>query len=171
MKTINVSDEVYEKLIQLANEMTTQDPRGTRMPHIFQIRNWEKVYDWGLNGDIHIWVNDYETEIETLQEFKEYLEENGHEVPENLEEIWDDSWDLGEFIEEKNIDLKQCSYSLKAVYENAFLTAKAAQEHLDKNYYHYSEKSDVYLTHAWRNPEMEFLSELLCSLVGKKIYT
>jgi hypothetical protein len=155
MKTIEVSDEVYAKLIDIANEMTTQDPRGTRMPHIFQIRDWKKVYDWNMNGDTHIWVNDYETEIETIEEFKEYLEDNGYNVPENLEKMWDDHnwWDMEDFLEENNIELKQCSYSLEPFYVNSFLTAKAAQEHLDKNYYHYHKNADVYLNHAWRNRE------------------
>jgi hypothetical protein len=171
MKTIEVSDEVYAKLIELANEMTTQDPRGTRMPHLYQIIDWKKVYDWNMNGDTHIWVNDYETEIETIEEFKEYLEENGFEVPENLEELWEDHWEMEDLLEEKNIELKQCSYSLEPVYINSFLTAKAAQEHLDKNYYHYHKNADVYLNHAWRNPEADLLSEFLCGLVGKEMYT
>jgi hypothetical protein len=173
MKTIEVSDQVYVKLIELANEMITQDPRGTRMPHIFQIRDWKKVYDWNMNGDTYIWVSDYETEIETVEQFKEYLEDNGYKVPDNLDEIWDSEywWDMEEFIEENKIDLKQSSYSLEPVYINSFLTAKAAQEHLDKNYYHYHKNADVYLNHAWRNPEADLISEFLCGLVEKEMYT
>lgn len=173
MTVINVSDEIYTKLVGLANEMVSQDPRGTRMPHIFQIRDWKKVYDWGLNGDTHIWVGDYETEIETIDQFKEYLEKHGVAVPENIQELWDDNfyWDMEEFIEENNLNLKKCSYTLEPVYINSFLTAKAAQEHLNKNYYHYHKNADVYLNHAWRNPEAELLCEFLCSLVNKPIYT
>lgn len=173
MKTIEVSDELYAKLIDLATEMTTQDPRGTRMPHIFQIRDWKKVYDWGLNGDTHIWVNDHGTEIETLEQFKEYLEDNGVEIPENIQELWEDDfyWSMEEFLEEKNLDLKQCSYTLEPVDVNSFLTAKAAQEHLDRNYYHYHKNAYVYLNHAWRNPEAELVTEFLCNLVGKPPHT
>ena len=76
MKSIEVSDEMYDKLISLATEMTTQDPRGTKMPHMFQIRDWKKQYDWGLNGDTRIYVDDYSQEIETFDEFKEYLNTN-----------------------------------------------------------------------------------------------
>lgn len=171
-KTIELSDEMYDKLIGLANEITTQDPRGTRMPHIFQIRDWKKVYDWNLNGNTHIWVGDYETEIETLDQFKEYLEDHEIEIPENIQELWEDDfyWDMEEFLEEKKLDLKQCSYSLEPFYVNSFLTAKAAQEHLDKNYYHYHSKADVYLNHAWRNAEAELVSSFLCHLIGKKLY-
>jgi len=52
------------------------------------------------------------------------------------------------------------------VYTNTFFTAKACQEHIDKNDYHYSSPI-VYLKHAWMNPEMELVSEFLCNLVGK----
>jgi hypothetical protein len=171
-KTIEVSDEMYGKLIELATEMTTQNMRGTRMPHMFQIRDWKKAYDWNMNGDTHIWVDDYETEIETIEEFKEYLEDNGYNVPENVEELWndDDWWDMGDFLYDNNIDLKRCSYSLEPFYVNSFLTAKAAQEHLDKNYYHYHKNADVYLNHAWRNPEAELISTFLCNLVGKDLH-
>jgi hypothetical protein len=173
MKTIELTDEVYTKLIDLATEMTTQDMRGTRMPHIFQIRDWKKVYDWSMNGDTHIWVNDYyETEIETVEEFKFYLEDNGYKIPDNFDELWDNDywWDMEEFIEENNIELKQCSYSLKPIYTNCFLTAKAAEEHLRLNHYHYHKNADVYLNHAWRNPEAELVSTFLCGLIGKEMY-
>jgi hypothetical protein len=168
MKTIEVSEEMYDKLIGLATEMTTQDPRGTKMPHMFQIRDWKKQYDWGLNGDTHIWVGDYGEEIETLDEFKEYLENNGFGIPENIEDIWNDHWDMEDWIESNNIELKQCSYSLVPEYTNHFLTAKAAEEHLRLNNYHYHKDADVYLKHAWRNPEMEIMSEFLCGLVDKE---
>jgi|688.fasta_scaffold48613_4 hypothetical protein len=173
MKTIELTDEVYTKLIVLATEMTTQDMRGTRMPHIFQIRDWKKVYDWSMNGDTHIWVNDYyETEIETVEEFKFYLEDNGYKIPDNFDELWNNDywWDMEEFIEENNIELKQCSYSLEPIYTNCFLTAKAAEEHLRLNHYHYHKNADVYLNHAWRNPEAELVSTFLCGLIGKEMY-
>lgn len=170
MKTIEVSDETYAKLIELATEMTSQDPRGTRMPHMFQIRDWKRQYDWGLNGDTRCWVDsdgDY-TVIETLEEFKEYLEGQGIEEPENIEEFWEDHWELEDWISDNCNNLQQCSYSMEPVYINCFLTAKAAQEHLDSNYYHYHKDADVYLNHAWRNDEADLVSEFLCGLVDKK---
>ena len=171
MKNIEVSDEMYDKLIQLATEMTTQDPRGTRGPHIFQIRDWKKVYDWNLNGDVTIWLDDYGTEIETLDELKEYLTDNGIDIPEDIESMWSSQYDLEEFFLEKQIDLKECSYSFEPFFINAFFTAKSAEEHLRLNHYHYHKNADVYLSHGWRNPEMEMVSTFLCNLVGKEMHT
>jgi hypothetical protein len=166
---IEVPDEMYEKLIELATEMTTQDPRGTRMPHMYQIQEKKKVYDWGLNGDVRIWVNGDGYEIETFEEFSEYLNDNVTKVPENIKDLWEDHWELESWIE-KNTDLKPCSYSYEPVYHNHFLTAKGCKEHIQRNGYHYNDPVD-YLNHAWRNPEMELVSEFLCSLVGKKMHT
>ena len=174
MKSIEISDEVYAKLIELATEMTTQDPLGTRMPHMFQIRDWKKVYDWGLNGDTRVWIGEYDCEIETLEDFIEYLDENLIEYTrEEIEELWNNDYDFGlpDWIEDNSLRLKECSYSMEPVYTNSFLTKKAAQEHLDRNYYHYHKNADVYLNHAWRNPEADLISDFLCNLVNKKMYT
>ena len=100
-KTIEVSDEMYDKLIELATEMTTQDPRGTRMPHMFQIRDWKKVYDAELNGDVSIFLDrGYGIEIETEEELIDYLTEN--EIEFNEDEIRD-MW-----VNDKNFGL-HCS--------------------------------------------------------------
>ena len=173
MKTIEVSDEVYAKLIELATEMTTQDPRCTKMPHMFQIRDWERDYDWNLNGDTKCWIDrdDDFTVIETLDEFKDHLQYLGVEEPENIDELWEDTWELQDWISDNCDRLEECSYSMRAVYKNCFLTAKAAEEHLESNHYHYHPNADVYLNHAWRNPEAELVSEFLCGLVGKKLHT
>ena len=174
MKSIEISEDMYAKLVELATEMTTQDPLGTRMPHMFQIRDWRKVYDWGVNGDTRIWLGDYEWEIETLDTFIEYLEGYGIEhKKEEIEELWNNDRDFGlpDWIEENCPDLRECSYSMEPFYTNTFLTKKAAQEHLDRNYYHYHKNADVYLNHAWRNPEADLVSEFLCGLVDKQMHT
>lgn len=175
MKTIEVSDEMYEKLVELAKEMTTQDPRATRMPHLFQIRDWKKVYDSNCNGDTKFWLDTtYDPiEIEDVESLLSYLESNEieHDAVQ-IREMWDDGYGgMEDWIEENCPNLQMWSYSMEPVYTNSFLTAKAAQEHLDRNHYHYHQKADVYLNHAWRNPEAELVSEFLCGLIGKPMHT
>jgi hypothetical protein len=179
MKNIEVSDEIYDKLIELANEMTTQDMRGTRMPHMFQIRDWKKVYDAELNGRTIFWLDRGNgIEVETVDHLIEYLNDSDIQFDESeIREKWN-SWkdrmfndDLKDWLEEHVPDLEEYSYSLEPEYTNCFLTAKAAQEHLDKNHYHYHKDADVYLNHAWRNPEADLVSEFLCGLVGKSLHT
>jgi hypothetical protein len=179
MKTIEVSDEMYAKLVELATEMTTQDMRGTRMPHMFQIRDWKKSYDADLNGDTHIFLDRSDSiEIETVDELIEYLTDGEITFVENeIREMWTNRekhhWDsdLEDWLEEHAPSLEKYSYSMVAEYSNCFLTAKAAQEHLDRNHYHFHKNADVYLKHAWRNPEAELVSTFLCGLVGKEMHT
>ena len=52
MKTIEVSDEMYDKLVELSKEMLSQDPRCTRMPHLFQVRETKRIY--GVDGNFDI---------------------------------------------------------------------------------------------------------------------
>lgn len=172
MKTIEVSDEMYDKLVQLATEMVTQDPRCTAMPHLFQIQTEKKVYDWSCNGHTKVWIDVGDNiEIETYQDLVNHLEYMDVTAPENLKEMWDDMFqdDLEDFFKKELPDLKQCSYTIEHVYENGFLTAKACDEHIRANGYHY-DNPRTYLAHAWRNPDMELVSEFLCALVGKPIH-
>lgn len=177
MKTIEVSDEMYASLVKLATEMTTQDPRCTRMPHMFQIRNWKKVYDADLNGNVLILLDRGNgIEIETVEDLITYLKDGDEEFNEDeIKEMWENrdlyNSDLMDWLQERRIDLEEYSYSFEPEYSNCFLTAKAAQEHLDANYYHYHKKADVYLNHAWRNPEAELVSEFLCNLIGKTLHS
>ena len=175
MKTIEVTDEVHAKLIELANEMTTQNMRGTRMPHMFQIRDWKKVYDAELNGDVHIYLDRGNgIEVETADDLIDYLNNSEVEFDEaEIRDMWVNDRDFGlpDWLDDHIPDLEQHSYSLVAEYTNCFLTAKAAQAHLDANYYHYHKDADVYLNHAWRNPEAELVSTFLCSIIGKEMHT
>jgi hypothetical protein len=174
MKNIQVSDEVYDKLMSIANDMTTQDPRGTRGPHIFVIREFVKDYDWGLNGDERCLVDsdgDYFS-IEKFDDFLEYLDDRSVEYDkETAREMWEDfSYDLDEFIEENKLSLSRITYNWVPKDHNAFFTERACEDHIKSNHYHYN-KPMSYLKHGWRNPEMETIQEFLCGLVGKRMHT
>jgi hypothetical protein len=175
MKRIEIDDEMYNSLIHLATEMSSQNPRGTRMPHIFQIRDWRRVYDDNLNGDVRVFIDSSDgwTVIETIDELRHYISSEDVIEPDNLDEMWecDYHWDLDEWVEENLPKLSKSTYSMEPIYINAFLTAKAAQSHLDSNNYHYHPNADVYLHHAWRNPEAELVSKFLMGLIGKELHT
>jgi hypothetical protein len=172
MKTIEVSDEMYDQLVELATEMVTQDPSYTAMPHLFQIQTEKKVYDWSCNGHNKVWIDvGNQIEIETYEDLVDYFGNMDKDVPENLKEMWDDMFqdDLEYLFEKELPDLEQCSYTVEHVYENGFLTAKACDEHIRKNGNYY-DNPRTYLAHAWRNTDMDLVSEFLCALVGKPIH-
>jgi hypothetical protein len=75
MKTIEVSDEMYDNLVLLATEMVTQDPRCTAMPHLFQIQTEKKVYDWSCNGHTKVWIDvGDQIEIETYEDLVNHFD-------------------------------------------------------------------------------------------------
>lgn len=183
MKTIEISDEMHAKLIALATEMTTQDMRCTKMPHMFQVRTRMEVPAYEGCGE-EIWVNMDGDTLRNDDEIRELIKEELYQNDEsfyigNFETNADldkalnekvgkmSSDDLDEYIDtHNNDDWRRVAVTTEDKYVNTFFTAKACQEHIDSNHYHYN-KPDVYLNSAWRNPEMELVSEFLCNLVGK----
>ena len=81
MKNIEVTEEMYNSLIELATEMCEQDPLCTRMPHLFQIRDYKMVYN--ENSFDYICYIDYDdyTVIENAEELIEYLNDMGIQRP------------------------------------------------------------------------------------------
>jgi len=158
MRTIEIPDEMYNDLIELAKEYTTQNNRMTAKPYLFQIREQKKVYDSGCNGAYEFWYDPDELEeLESIEDFKSYYDD----FPDDVDCISDLDLYHDEWLDEKN--LIKSSYSWEPVYKNAFFTAKACKEHIESNHYHYNEPTD-YLNFAWRNPEMDLISNLLIHL-------
>lgn len=166
MKTIEVSDETYNFLMDLSKELTTQNHRGTAMPYFFQIKTQEEVaVPEGCGTEC--WVSDgsrIETEEEINDTIFDYREEK---IP--LEKIKVMSRSLKEEIL-KEAGWREANYDYKDKFENSFLTEKSCKEHIKVNGYHYNEPVD-YLTHAYRNPEMESLIKFICELTGVEAHT
>lgn len=162
MKNIEVSDEMHDFLMELSKEINTQDNRATAKPYFFQIRTQEEVHVaegcgtkcWHYDGSKIV----TEDEInETIAEYKELNVENIEGLPDyEKEEILEDAgW-------------QKANFDYKDEYQNAFLTAKACKEHIRLNHYHYHEPVD-YLTHAFRNPELEMVLKFICGLTNKEV--
>jgi hypothetical protein len=49
-----------------------------------------------------------------------------------------------------------------------YFTEAAAQEHIDRNHYHYREPF-VYVEGAWRNPERQNVRRIICAMFGIKV--
>lgn len=184
MKTIQINDDMYNELVSLAKEMTTQDMRCTRMPHMFQIQEEKEVLTADGYGD-SIWINPEGGELRNEEVIKEFIlqelkdthndfrignYESEEELNRAIENYIEENIVLEDYLGEHEDNWYQVEVTMEKTYKNTFLTAKACQEHIDKNHYHYN-KPKVYLNHAWRNPEMELVSKFLCSLVGKEIHT
>lgn len=171
MKTIEVTDEIYSSLMELSKEILTQDNRCTAMPYLFQIRTREEtpVYPGG-DGRIY-WVNDEGDQLDELDELDEikrtvleiFDETDKYEALkcESYDSI--DVYEITSILEENGWE--QIVVKEEEIYQNAFFTAKACDEHIRLNSHRYR-KPDCYLSHATRNPEMELMQRFLCELSG-----
>jgi hypothetical protein len=186
MKTIEVTDEMYNSLMELSKEMVSQDPLGTKMPHMFQIQTNEEIVtnDW---CGTEIWVNSEGDELRTEDDIREYITQyiyDGNDNGFDLSSLGDkesmklatktvnemNEYDLHHYLEnEVDYDWRTVNVTTEHKYQNTFFTAKACKEHIEQNDYHYREPK-CYLNHAWRNPEMELVSKFLCELSGGKLH-
>lgn len=160
MKTIQVTDEIYDFLSNLSKEIKSQDNRATAAPYYFQVQEDEETAVPDGCGE-EVWVRDGEIHLRTEEDIKdtvfEWKEwELGNE--ENEAEFAElDSFDIDEILEEnyrkRNVDIRH-------KYSNCFFTFKAYQEHIARNG-HNLKNPRLYLFHAYRNREMDMLFKFL----------
>jgi hypothetical protein len=168
MKTIQVTDEMYEFLINLSKELNTQDHRGTRMPYFFQVQTKEQIAVPDGCG-IEAWHYDGSL-IETEEEIQDVIIEYKEWSVEKSEKLYSDlpDWEIEEILEK--IGYRKVNYDYRTNLENAFLTSKACDEHIRVNKHNL--KSPVnYLSGSFRNPELETVLKFLCELTGGKLHT
>ncbi|MBK7380830.1 MAG: hypothetical protein IPJ03_17870 [Ignavibacteriales bacterium] len=160
MKQIEVTDGMYEFLMDLSKALNTQDNRATAMPYIFQIQTQEEVPAAEGCGT-EAWVYD-STKIETEQEIIEAIAEYKDS---EIADVTDDEYERERILEEAGY--RKINYEMKDVLQNAFLTSRACDEHIKANAYHYNQPVN-YLSHLFRNPELETLIKFICGLAGKE---
>ena len=165
MKTIEVNDEMYEFLMNLSKELNTQDHRCTATPYFFQIQGKREVAAPDGCGDV-VWICDGEVCLRDDEDIKKAVFEykvwdlDNESDNDNYNSLSD--FDIEEILEN---NYRKANVIIENVYKNAFLTEKACKEHIRLNNYHYSDPQD-FLTHAFRNPELEKVFEFLCGLTG-----
>jgi hypothetical protein len=159
MKTIEVSDEMYDFLMELSKELNTQKDRCTANPRFYQIMTKEKIaVPEGCGKDCYYYDgSEIETEKEIVDAIYDWLD--GEMTKKKIREL--SASDKEYWLKEAG--WRKANYDYKDEYQNAFLTEKACKEHIRLNHYHYKEPVD-YLTAAFRNPELEQLLKFLSGL-------
>jgi len=169
MKNIQVSDEMYDFLINLSNEITSQDHRSTRMPYFFQVQETIEIPASDGCGT-EVWVCDGTIVLRTDNDIKEAVFEYKEWDLENEDDL--KRFDELQFFEIENIlenNYRKVEITTAEVYSNSFLTEKACKEHIRLNKHNYSSPID-YLSFAHINPELEKIFEFLCGLTNKQIH-
>lgn len=141
--------EDLDFLIELGKKINAQDPRGTQSP-LFIIK--QKVKNYGPDGCCNEADRIDEPDRDYLCESCEKLLDNDEMLPEWCDHCDHDAfnwynWEDAPVIEDVGV----------------FITAEAAQDHIDANDYHYC-KPFTYGIGTWRNPEMKRVLEILSKL-------
>lgn len=146
----------YQQIVDMGNEMITQNNRGTQYPMFVIQTQRERV---GVED--YEEIDHYEYKIcDKHDDFDEYDgETTAHE-------------------NEVNDEIKDCykceKLPIHVYYEDTthmtgvFFTEKAAQQHIDENHYHYM-KPRIYGIGSWRNPEMITVQQQIISTTGKEL--
>lgn len=169
MKTIQVSDEMYDFLMETSFELNTQDNRHTDTP-IFRIYENRKIERGEGRGEYEERL-DYEgAEDNYCAKCQQVLEDNDYDF-DKLPDIYSDECD--------------CRYTTGATWHFdkelvpsasdydgvAFLTEAAAEQYRKNNDYHFESKGVVYAESAFRNWELKNIISFLQSLNPPKYTT
>lgn len=164
----NLTKEDLTFLKELAKELRTQDTRATAKPLVFKIREtvcvpYKDLYYF--NEDVCL-IDPDERVYLTAQEALEALETLYEKDAQALKQLaanypdmayQEDLRALYDLMEDLELDWELTGYEMEEKVSGSFLTARAAQAHLNENCHHYNSTAHVYCTHAWRNPELEQL--------------
>ncbi len=160
-RTIEVTEEQYDFLIELSKRLDTQDNRITADP-IFCVYQKSTVLKAPGRGNSSGWLDD-EGHITSDEDIKKSGEVEGwrEQNPEDAE------------LDEELILIDRLGYEKVEFSEEdvpvggqVYFTEAAAKAHIAANNYHYN-KPFVYVDSAWRNPEIQMLRKILLELTTK----
>tara|TARA_R110000765_G_C18778492_1_gene591047 strand:- start:337 stop:804 length:468 start_codon:yes stop_codon:yes gene_type:complete len=154
MKTIEITDEMYDSLMEISNELNTQSHRCTAMPYMIQLIEKEEVAAYNGCGD-EILVDSDGLEIRSLKEGLDLIKENDLKV----DEISDWS-DLKYELEDH--DFRAVEVTENDSLSNFFFTDKGLRDY-------YGKDVNTFLTGV-TNPELKTVMTFLCELNGGKLH-
>lgn len=140
---------------EIGKEMAVQDNRATQYPLFVVISDIERAVPDGCGESKRKDLDAIDSDLLCEDCSKKYNEDK--DLPEHCIYCDDDCFWNCEVSQEPD---------LRA---GVFFTAKACQEHIDLNSYHYKNPK-VYGIGAWRNPEMvAVMSDLIMNHAGKEL--
>lgn len=158
MKTIQITDEQYDFLMNLSKELKTQDNRITEHPiyRVYQKTTIVKADGFGdqigyLDDEGHI------TSLEDLQKSGE-IEDYRREHPEDSDE--DDECILENRLKYQKLELNEEDIPVSG---QVYFTENAAATHIVANHYHYN-RPFTFVESAWRNFEWQTIREIILNL-------
>jgi len=186
MKNIQVSDQMYDFLMDISMKMNTQDSRSTPFPFMYILTELvqrpavegsgeeividEKGIEWSRNI-----FDDWDEAVALITycgwNFKRETPLSEEEFKVKLDEMLDE--ELEEYLVSKKGYKQYFSTINREIVSkdktNVFFTEKAARDHLQRNKHHYWNGQEYGIS-GWRNPELEMIHKFLKGLTAENIY-
>ncbi len=163
MKTIKVTNEMYDFLTNLSKEIKNQDNRGTRSPYYYQVQE-EIDIPTGEGFGKEAWVKDGEICLRTADDIKmavfEYLQWGFYDTKRQIEYDNMSASDIEEILLK---NYRRVFITKININSNVFLTEKACNNYIARNK-HNLKKPIPFLFYADRNEEMDILIKFLKTL-------
>ena len=160
MKTIEITDEMYNALMEISKELNTQNHRCTAMPYMIQLSEKKKVAAYEGCGETYWFGNEGEklyTEDDENEVIKEHLQEK-YGTDESFEELEDyEKESILEDLEYRKLEVTQ-----EDELSNFFFTDKGLRDY-------YGKDVNTYMTGV-TNPELKTVMTFLCELSGGKLH-
>jgi len=156
-KSIELTEEQYDFLINLAGELLIQDCRATADP-LYCVYQEALVIKADGYGGQEGWLDD-EGRLVDDKHIQETVKDYRSEYTIQGAKLSDE-----EILEELRYKKVQYDWEQVPVGGQVYFTEKAAHEHIAMNHYHYR-KPFVYVESAWRNPEIEKLRKIIIGLM------
>ena len=177
MKNIQVTDEQYEILKRMSEDMGKQDPRATRLP-LFCVAEYKKVpmpEDCGkmqiINEEGDCIIDENDNIIKWWKENKENILDSYGIIEEEYNKIKIEDNILAEddiigLLEDKGFRKVYYEIERKFPHGQVYFTEEGANRHIKANNYHYNEPH-TYVVSAWRNIEMETLLDVVHNICNE----
>ncbi len=178
MKTIEVSDEDYEVLMELSKELQTQETDCQAFPYYWNPSSYVERPNINNEGE-YIYVLDDSCELQDLKSFaddnpklyldfldNEHIEATVYKYDESLEYEWKEFLDGTVFdVEKEFYNYSIVSNDLVHESEHNFSLFKSdVQNFIDNNKHHLGERPHTYARTIWRMGKMSKLMSCLLRL-------
>lgn len=143
-----------DTLLNLSREMRTQNNRCTQ--HVLFVVMEDVRHYCGHDGNWSDRERKSDPDLSDLCEQCAKLSENDESMPDDCDDCCSSAFDYFTTEQEPNLT------------PGVFFTAKACEEHIAENHYHYKNARSWGIG-AWRNPEMQVVMQHLLKMTGEDI--
>ena len=161
MKTIEVTDEMYDALMVISKELNTQSHRCTAMPYVIQVSTKEEVAAYEGSGESY-WFDDEGGRMDAEDEEKFIKDHLYEKHGDKFNDVYDD---MGEYEMEEILENNNCrklEVTERTKLTDFFFTDKGLRSY-------YGEDVNTYMT-GTRSPELKTVMTFLCELSGGKLH-